>query len=508
MNDVGITSRRGDYLLQSVPERRPARVSNLRELTEEAVVVQLTSACILQVQGRGHAPPAKTHEALMPRTCMKLNLSLSTREPYSENKCYLIGCTVGGIRFTASILSISTSRTRLCRGPSAQDSSGSPGFDGTTKRQNEGECFRINQEHLGGTFHLNPKRCPQGYEITKRENSSRRRLAKPTGHARPEYISHDGIPHIRRISCSVATSGTIAWYAEDLDNGFVSPSAYGTSDINCHINAEPGALTGSVAAGDTVEFQWSTWPHGIGPVLTYVAACDGDCADADKIALKWVKIDDSWTTTVPSTLAAGNYVFRHEIIALHGAGSANGAQSYPQCVNITITGFGTDSPEGTLGTDLYAADGAGILFNPYAATVDYTIPGPALYGSGSTTTTSAIVAASTAAASTASSAAVTTSAAAASATTSSAPVTTGTPSAGDDGDDDACDAGITTEVVSAAPTTLVTRTSSAAGHFDVDLGLRVGRGPLWAMRRNQLHRLDDVSSGTCTIMNDYYSQCV
>lgn len=300
-----------------------------------------------------------------------------------------------------------------------------------------------------------------------------------------------------------------AWYAEDLDNGFVSPSAYGTSDINCHINSEPGALTSTVAAGGTVDFQWTTWPHGIGPVLTYVAACDGDCSAADKTTLEWVKIDESgydsststwaaqalidnnstWTTTVPSTLAAGNYVFRHEIIALHGAGSEDGAQNYPQCVNIAITGSGTDSPSGTLGTALYSADDAGILFDPYAATIDYTIPGPALYtggsGSGSaasttaaaaTTTTAAAAATSTgassAAAATSSSAAVTSAAASSTAavteadaatTSSAAPATTSAPA----DDEDSCDSDdgedeTTSVIATAAPTTLVTRTSSAA----------------------------------------------
>lgn len=195
-----------------------------------------------------------------------------------------------------------------------------------------------------------------------------------------------------------------AWSAENLDNGFVAPDAYGTSDINCHINAEPGAISASVKAGGTVEFNWSDWPEShIGPVFTYVAKCSGSCTDADKTTLKWVKIDESgidldtqtwaatdlinnnntWVTTVPETLAAGNYVFRHEIIAMHGAGSANGAQNYPQCFNIAITGSGTDEPEGVLGTALYKADDAGILFNPYTTLTSYEMPGPTLYGSGS-----------------------------------------------------------------------------------------------------------------------------
>ena len=43
-----------------------------------------------------------------------------------------------------------------------------------------------------------------------------------------------------------------AWYAENLDSGFVAPSAYGTSDINCHKNSIPGPLTTTVAAGSQV----------------------------------------------------------------------------------------------------------------------------------------------------------------------------------------------------------------------------------------------------------------
>lgn len=134
----------------------------------------------------------------------------------------------------------------------------------------------------------------------------------------------------------VVNGGTLpniaAWYAENLDNGFIEPNNYNTSDINCHKNSKPGSRTVSVKAGGTVEFQWTLWPHDIGPVLTYVADCKGDCSTVDKTTLLWVKIDEegwdptaqlwasgkliaansTWTTTVPSGLAPGNYVFRHE----------------------------------------------------------------------------------------------------------------------------------------------------------------------------------------------------
>ncbi|KAF3762978.1 family 61 glycoside hydrolase [Cryphonectria parasitica EP155] len=244
---------------------------------------------------------------------------------------------------------------------------------------------------------------------------------------------------------------SVGWWAEDLDNGYIAPSAYNTSDIICHLDGQPANLTATVKAGGTVEFQWTAWPHP-GPVLTYVALCPGDCTDPtmDKTALEWVKIDEggfdvpsqtwasydliannnSWTSTVPSDLAAGNYVFRHEIIAVHGSESLNGAQNYPQCVNIQVTGSGTTSPSGTLGTELYHETDPGIYFNPYTTLLNYTIPGPALMEGGTnqtvtaTTGAAAATSAASSAASTSAAAAVTTSAAATSSSAAAAAATT------------------------------------------------------------------------------------
>ncbi|KAF1953451.1 glycoside hydrolase family 61 protein [Byssothecium circinans] len=190
-----------------------------------------------------------------------------------------------------------------------------------------------------------------------------------------------------------------AWYAENLDSGFVEPNAYGTDAINCHKSSSPGAITTTVKAGGSLQFYWgpNAWPHPHGPILTYVAACNGDCSKVSKSSLQWVKFQATgintstqvwasqtlinqggkWTVTVPASLKPGNYVFRHEIIALHGANSANGAQNYPQCFNIAVTGSGTKSlPAGTPGTALYKANDPGILFNPYTTITSYAIPGP------------------------------------------------------------------------------------------------------------------------------------
>lgn len=56
--------------------------------------------------------------------------------------------------------------------------------------------------------------------------------------------------------------------------------------------------------------------------------------------------------TLPKNIAAGNYLIRHEIIALHlankkfsGGKDTNGAEFYPSCSQLKITGNGTGVPK-------------------------------------------------------------------------------------------------------------------------------------------------------------------
>jgi cellulase len=136
---------------------------------------------------------------------------------------------------------------------------------------------------------------------------------------------------------------------ECLDNGFVDPTMYtDVTKIACHKDATAGQAVAKVAAGGTVELQWSVWPDSHkGPVLDYLAKVD-DATTATADGLSFFKIDqggldgadwasdkliannNSWTVTIPTSIAAGQYVLRHEIIALHSAGQADGAQNYPQ----------------------------------------------------------------------------------------------------------------------------------------------------------------------------------
>ncbi|KAK6715552.1 hypothetical protein SNK04_006499 [Fusarium graminearum] len=186
------------------------------------------------------------------------------------------------------------------------------------------------------------------------------------------------------------------------DNGFVEPAAFGTADIICHKSAKPVSNAVTVAAGDVVTLKWDTWPESHhGPVTEYLAPVSGDFASINKGSLRWTKVAEkgyisgsnpgnwasdelirdgfAWKFTVPRNLKAGNYVLRHEIIGLHSANNNNGAQAYPQCINLKVTGSGSQALSGGGDfTKFYSATDPGILFNLYASFSSYQIPGPAV----------------------------------------------------------------------------------------------------------------------------------
>jgi hypothetical protein len=108
--------------------------------------------------------------------------------------------------------------------------------------------------------------------------------------------------------------------------------------------------------------------------------------------------NNSWVVTIPTDIAPGNYVLRHEIIALHSAGQVDGAQNYPQCVNLQVTGSGTATPSGVLGTALYSKTDPGIEINIYTSLSTYKVPGPTLYSNAISAVQTAVVTSSTAAA--------------------------------------------------------------------------------------------------------------
>ncbi|KAF2476929.1 glycoside hydrolase [Lindgomyces ingoldianus] len=202
-----------------------------------------------------------------------------------------------------------------------------------------------------------------------------------------------------------------AWSASNLGNIFVSPAQFNTANITCHINAKPGSLHINTTAGDMLRLRWNEWPVSHkGPVLTYLASCNTTCAGVDKEKLRWVKIDQqgwlnssgweqlggtwatdvlianhfTWTVKVPSDLADGAYVLRHEIIALHVANETDGAQAYPQCVNLKVGKAAAQIDGGVQGEKLYGEKDKGILVDIHHKISGYDIPGPGMW-SGATT---------------------------------------------------------------------------------------------------------------------------
>ncbi|KAF7952584.1 uncharacterized protein EAE97_002081 [Botrytis byssoidea] len=275
---------------------------------------------------------------------------------------------------------------------------------------------------------------------------------------------------------------SIGWSDTNLDLGFTSPSAYATGDIICAKDGKNAALSAKVAAGDSIDFQWTVWPESHhGPVITYLANCNGDCATVDKTTLEFFKIDEAgliddttvpgtwasdnmiannntWTTTIPADLAPGNYVARHEIIALHSAGSQDGAQNYPQCINLEVSGSGTLAPKGTLGEALYTATDPGILVNIYSS-LTYTIPGPAMYNSTGAATGAASGAASGVASATSATSAVASSAAVVATSAAASSAAAVTSAASSVAISSAAGAVVST---TAAPTTMITSIAPAA----------------------------------------------
>ncbi|KAF9871314.1 glycosyl hydrolase family 61 [Colletotrichum karsti] len=211
-----------------------------------------------------------------------------------------------------------------------------------------------------------------------------------------------------------------AWKTTVSDDGWVSTESYGKPNLVCHRDASNPIGYVPVSAGETIDIQWQGWPESHhGPVLTYMAFCGsqrGSCESVDKTKLDFFAIDKvglidpsknatdfatargiwasdvliqnnaSWVVQIPSKIAAGYYVLRHEIIALHFARyPGQGAQHYPQCINIQVTGGGVDIPAGISGAKLYEAAEEGLVYDISQSPLPpYKIPGPTVYSGAKT----------------------------------------------------------------------------------------------------------------------------
>jgi len=185
--------------------------------------------------------------------------------------------------------------------------------------------------------------------------------------------------------------------SQDPIYGATSPS------VNCGTGAPNAALVVDAMPGSNLTWDWKTaslsnWPHNTGPMLTYLASCGSTtCDQFDSRTAKWFKIDqvgkdasgdwvqqqimngDTYSTNLPKDLAPGQYLVRHEIIALHLATQKGKAEFYPSCQQINVGGSGTGVPsqdELLSFPGAYSDDDPGIytpnVFDPKA---EYVFPG-------------------------------------------------------------------------------------------------------------------------------------
>ncbi|KZV93255.1 cellulose-growth-specific protein [Exidia glandulosa HHB12029] len=180
-----------------------------------------------------------------------------------------------------------------------------------------------------------------------------------------------------------------------------------SSSFSCNNAGTASAhqLSANVTAGTSITAKWSQWTHAQGPVMVYMAKCSGSCTSNNSGSLSWFKISErglisgtvangtwgtgevmntlSYTTTIPASLAAGEYLIRHELLAIH---QANTPQFYPECGQLIVTGGQGKTPSGSYLVKFpgaYSASDPSININIYSSEAltqtTYKVPGPAVW---------------------------------------------------------------------------------------------------------------------------------
>ncbi|KAF2675115.1 family 61 putative glycoside hydrolase [Microthyrium microscopicum] len=168
----------------------------------------------------------------------------------------------------------------------------------------------------------------------------------------------------------------------------------------CH-GGTSAPLSAPVSPGSTIVAKWDYWPHYQGPVMVWLYACNGPFDKCDGSSRGWFKIDQvgmlgpplsgknwgqakipsekKWTVKVPK-VAAGNYLVRHEIIAIH---TGNAPQFYAECAQLNVSGSGGGKPgmEYLVSIPGYAnMSHPGIKIDIYTSkATKYEIPGPPVW---------------------------------------------------------------------------------------------------------------------------------
>ncbi|KAG8964665.1 hypothetical protein FRC05_003624 [Tulasnella sp. 425] len=175
-----------------------------------------------------------------------------------------------------------------------------------------------------------------------------------------------------------------------------------SKDFTCNVGATPAPGIAWAKAGSTIGFASDIPISHPGVINVYMAKAPSGQTAATytgtgnswfKVAqlsavtdggnsIKWPSDNiTSFTFTIPSKLASGDYLVRIEHIALHGASTFGGAQFYISCGQIHVFGTGASSPTSLVSIPgVYNGNEPGILLNIYwPIPVTYTQPGPAVW---------------------------------------------------------------------------------------------------------------------------------
>ncbi|KAI9058961.1 lytic polysaccharide monooxygenase [Trametes sanguinea] len=219
-----------------------------------------------------------------------------------------------------------------------------------------------------------------------------------TAHGYLKSVAIDGQTYQGNVPNQAASDSPIR-LINDIDpvKGSSNPN------LSCGQNAQKAALVVPANPGSNVTFAWASgnggnWPHNTGPMLTYMASCEGTtCDQFDASGAKWFKVDEAgkksdgstwiqqdimngetYSMTLPNDIAPGDYLIRHEIIALQLAVSMGGAEFYPSCTQVRVGGNGNGVPNATVSFPGAYSDSDPGIFDPnvYNPGSSYTFPGP------------------------------------------------------------------------------------------------------------------------------------
>lgn len=176
-----------------------------------------------------------------------------------------------------------------------------------------------------------------------------------------------------------------------------------STDMRCNVGADSGASTSTyeVAAGSSVGFKADQAAFHPGPAGIYLGQVpEGETAATwDGSGANWFKIYelgadigdgtftfptdiDTYETTIPSTVPAGDYLLRMEHVGLHSAGAP---QFYISCAQLTVTGGGSANPAKVEIPGYIAADDESVSLNIYyPVPTSYDCPGPEVFTDGTT----------------------------------------------------------------------------------------------------------------------------